>query len=1664
MTDSSPFNTRQRVLHEGETRTSLNSWFDSLMFHISCEPRFAKFIDIKWQPSSVPNRGFFDDIPKNQDDKTTLLTAKQKCINLKMLLGWLSIHSPVISAQYIKEEASSLDDIFNRLREHFDCAKSGSKITEIFELTLGTNETRESLWERVYSFVEDSLITKNSNICHNGIPPQQDEPFSPTLLNIAVVIWLNAIHSGLPALVKQRFAIPMKNNTIYSMRTEISDAIPSMLSELNEREGVISYTASNFYRRGRSSNFPSRRGFRRDQNFSRPTAKSPKCCLCEAAGRPGAHTHYFQFCPFLPPEDRKFLKINEIDVLSEPEHDGEPYIDDFQRMQIRQTSDDSPSDTCRVDIISSPSIDVQIKGLKTDIVLDTGAESNLIREDEAKRLGLDVIPTSHRANMADGKSPMVVSGEVHFHAFRSCPTTGHPHALQFDGLVVQNLNCSLLGGMPFLDKNDIYLRPKINSVYVGDCCDFQYVGIRRCSNVRAATILRVPRQECVLPGASISIPVPSEYNNKIVSLEPRCDSNTNAWIGCRFVRPESGFINIENSSEEPMLLKRHTQLCQIRHTQLVSLDNRVSAPPTFSNTPVIKENCVNITVDPVGILSSDKKSMIVESNEEFSEVFSPSIGCYNGQSGRFFHKINMSDSLPKQRRGRIPMYSRNNLEQLQIKFDELLAQGVFTKPEECSVTAEYVSPSFLISKQSGGHRLVTAFVELGQYAKPQPSVMPKVDDILRHLATYKYLIKADLSQAYYQIPLDKSSYKYVGVCTPFKGVYIYTRAVMGLPGSESALEQLLCKILGDLMTQGSVIKLADDLYIGGDTPQSLNITWRQVLHRLKLNNLKLSASKTVCCPVETEVLGWLWKQGTLSATPHRINALAACQRPKTVKGLRSFIGSYKFLSKVLPRHSDMLDPLEKTCAAADSKSLVMWTDDLVQAFEKAKNHLKDAKVLTLPTPDDKLQIITDASTSTAGLASTLIVLREGKPLLGGVFNAKKTSSQCGWLACELEALGIAAGIKFFGPYLIQSKHQADVLTDSKPCVQAYQKLMRGTFSSSPRVATFLSTISRFHVKLSHIAGSSNILSDYISRNSIECPNQNCQICTFISHLESSVVNSLSVTDILSGQCSIPFTTRSTWVQIQRNCSILKHVHTLLKDGRVPSRKQRGVTDVRRYLNYCKLSNSPSDGLIIVEQEVPFQASRQKIVVPRDIVDGLLTALHLQLRHPSKHQLKQVFCRGFFALDLDQAISRVVEGCHSCAALKKVPTQFKGQSTSPPPDKLGISVAGDIINREGQSIFLLRENVSSLTDGVILGRETAEEVKGGLIQMLSRFRPVLTFRAVVRLDGQTCFQSLSKKCLEHLNIEIGDAKNVNRNPIAERSVSEFHEELCKIRPEGGKISTTELAMILASINSRIRSSGFSALEVWTQRDMYSGDQISINIPKLSESKYTDRVKQHLPSAKYKSRGHIIESPAQVSIGDIVYLVQDRDKTRSRPKYMVSEICDNECFVRKFTHNQFRGKLYRVRLSDLISVPKTVPSQVSSPNLNTWEHCGTDLHNLPYFNTPGAEKGTPDTSYDSDSSQNRETDGDSKSSGTPDLDFNIPHLTDYDNLPTNQNSTDRNKSHVLVPFENNALPRGPREQDAPNEPMPDETVITRRPSRARRPPNYLNDFVVGEDTTD
>ena len=696
-----------------------------------------------------------------------------------------------------------------------------------------------------------------------------------------------------------------------------------------------------------------------------------------------------------------------------------------------------------------------------------------------------------------------------------------------------------------------------------------------------------------------------------------------------------------------------------------------------------------MSIDPD--LPSDIIAQFQEVNNTYDEVFNPRISKYNGASGPLTAVVNIGPVLPPQRKGRLPHYNRERLIELQQKFDDLEDAGVFAKPEDVDVNVEYLNLCFLVQKPQGGTRLVTSFGEVANYCKPQPSLMPTVDGVLRDIASWKYLIVTDLLQSFYQIPLSKASMKYCGVATPFKGVRVYTRSAMGMPGSETSLEELMSRVLGHLIQEGRVCKLADDLYCGGTTYSELLDNWMHVLHALKKNNFRLSAKKTVICLKSVVILGWLWSNGTLRASPHKIASLSSAQPPPTVHGLRSFIGAYKVLSRVLPGHASILHPLDQAVAGRQSKEKIDWSDELLTAFRKAQSTLGENKVIHLPRPNDTLWLVTDASSRNRGIGATLYVLRSDKLRLAGFFSAKLRPHQVNWMPCEIEGLCIGTAVQHFAPYIIQSPHRTQVLTDSKPCVQAFAKLQRGQFSASSRVTTFLSTLSRFQVQLQHISGAANLPSDFASRNPQDCSNPSCQICKFICELEDSVVRGITVKDIIDGHAKMPFTGRVAWATTQQDCKDLRRTHAHLTQGTRPSKKATKIPDVKRYLQVVTLAR---DGLLVVTEALPFAKTREPIVVPRTAVAGLLTALHLQLQHPSQCQLKSLFNRYFYAINVDQAIQLITSSCSQCAALKSIPTQLHDQSTSEPTNSIGFTFAADVMRRYKQLIFVLRETVSS----------------------------------------------------------------------------------------------------------------------------------------------------------------------------------------------------------------------------------------------------------------------------------------------------------------------------------------------------------------------------------
>ena len=87
--------------------------------------------------------------------------------------------------------------------------------------------------------------------------------------------------------------------------------------------------------------------------------------------------------------------------------------------------------------------------------------------------------------------------------------------------------------------------------------------------------------------------------------------------------------------------------------------------------------------------------------------------------------------------------------------------------------------------------------------------------------------------------------------------------------------------------------------------------------------------------------------------------------------------------------------------------------------------------------------------------------------------------------------------------------------------------------------------------------------------------------------------------------------------------------------------------------------------------------------------------------------------------------------------------------------------------------------------------------------------------MVQIDGAPALQSLVHDPIlkrQSLSLGIGRFKNINRNPVGERALQELETEVKKQYPSSRPVAPYELAVAVASLNSRIRERGFAAREI------------------------------------------------------------------------------------------------------------------------------------------------------------------------------------------------------------------------------------------------------------
>ena len=351
-----------------------------------------------------------------------------------------------------------------------------------------------------------------------------------------------------------------------------------------------------------------------------------------------------------------------------------------------------------------------------------------------------------------------------------------------------------------------------------------------------------------------------------------------------------------------------------------------------------------------------------------------------------------------------------------------------------------------------------------------------------------------------------------------------------------------------------------------------------------------------------------------------------------------------------------------------------------------------------------------------------------------------------------------------------------------------------------------------NISVEHIKGSSIKLTDFVSRNPVTCSDKSCQVCRFVEEKSELAVRSISIEDIERGAAKMPFYNSAAWKRAQMQDPDLKRCFSQLMSGTRPGRKEKNLKDLRRYFQIAAISDSE---LLIHRKTNPYGKDFELIIIPKNLAMGVISALHIQLGHPTRSQLKKVWDKHFFALDSNQFIDECTESCPLCTSFMKLPKEIFQHSTRPIPTMVGTLFSADVVRREGQKIFVLMDIFSMFMLAQMIPDEKGSTLQEIIVLLSANFKHPKG--CTIRVDAAPGFVTLKEdKFLLSIgiNLDFGRIKGKNQNPSIDRAIQDLENEIRRLVPRAGKLSSSTLAMAVGNMNCRVRNNGLSSKEVLT----------------------------------------------------------------------------------------------------------------------------------------------------------------------------------------------------------------------------------------------------------
>ncbi|CAJ2651202.1 unnamed protein product [Trifolium pratense] len=373
-------------------------------------------------------------------------------------------------------------------------------------------------------------------------------------------------------------------------------------------------------------------------------------------------------------------------------------------------------------------------------------------------------------------------------------------------------------------------------------------------------------------------------------------------------------------------------------------------------------------------------------------------------------------------------YPHHQKEEIERQVAELLQAGVI-RPS----MSDFSSPVILVKKKDKSWRMCVDYRALNKATIPDKYPIPIVDELLDELYGSTIFSKIDLKSGYHQIRVHDNDIHKTAFRT-HNGHYEYLVMPFGLMNAPATFQATMNDIFRPFLRK-FVLVFFDDI---------------------------LSICKFGC--EQIEYLGHIISGAGVSVDPDKVKCMLEWPEPKSVKGVRGFLGLTGYYRKFIKDYGKLAKPLTELT----KKDNFVWSPDATAAFNIMKQVMTSPPVLVLPNFELPFEVECDAS----GRGIGAVLMQQRKPI--AFFSKALFDGNLAKSIYEKESMALVLCIQHWRHYLLGK--QFIVYTDHKSLKHFLQQRV-----TSPDQQGWLAKLLGYQFEVKYKPGMENKAADALSR-------------------------------------------------------------------------------------------------------------------------------------------------------------------------------------------------------------------------------------------------------------------------------------------------------------------------------------------------------------------------------------------------------------------------------------------------------------------------------------------------------------------------------------------------------------------------------------------------------